>query len=158
MATTKTAPAPATAAAPPRSALRTVLAAVLAGLVLGGAAYAFLPRPGDPVGASQVEAQPEEGEIVDVAELTVNVAGDSVHYARVGFAVVLSADAPADVVTPELALLKDAAISEIGRFSAEELRTPEGGDALRAALTTRARELWPGGEVLRVVLTGLVVQ
>ncbi|HEY8339789.1 MAG TPA: flagellar basal body-associated FliL family protein [Egibacteraceae bacterium] len=162
MAKTKTAPAPPTApsAAAPRrrSTLTIVVAGVLVGLAVGAAAYLVLLKPNDPAAATEVPAAPEEGEIVDVAELTVNVRGDGLRYARVGFAVVLAADASADAVTPDLPLLKDAAISEIGRFTAEQLRTPEGGDALRSALTKRAARLWPDGEVLRVVLTSLVVQ
>lgn len=161
MAKTKTAPAPAEEAteAPARSKKKLLLIAVAVGLLLGAAAYFLVLKPSpDEAGAAEVPAAVEEGEIVDVAELTVNVKSAEIHYARVGFAVVLSADATADVVTPDLPLLKDAAISEISRFTPEQLRTPEGGDALRDALTARAQQLWPDGEVRRVVLTSLIVQ
>ena len=156
---TKAAPDAATETEDPKgSKKKLIIIAVVVGVVLG-AAYFFLLKPApDEAGASQVPAPVEEGEIVDVGELTVNVNSSDVHYARVGFAVVLSTTATADVVTPHFPLLKDAAISEISRFTPDQLRTPEGGDELRASLTARAKELWPEGEVLRVVLTSLIVQ
>lgn len=133
---------------------------LLAALVLVGAgAFFAMKTMSSPASATPVEEPtPEEGEILDVAEMTASLPGEPAHMARVGFAVVLSADADATAVTSKFALLKDAAVSELARSSADALVTPEGVDDLRARLSDRADDIYPAGEVLRVVLTGLVVQ
>lgn len=136
---------------------------VIVGLVLVVAAGAFFGLrffSGGEAGAEEAESEreaPGEGEVLDVATLTTTVAGDAT-LARVGLAVVLSEEATGDVVTPRYPLLKDAAVSELARTDAQTLRTAEGADDLRARLTKRARRIYPDGEVLRVLLTELVVQ
>lgn len=113
-----------------------------------------------PAAAEEASAETAvvEGEIIDVATLTANLSGEELHYARVGFAAVLSADASAATVTPRIALLKDAALTEIGKSSPGDLRTVKGVDDLRNRLTARAQRIWPDGEIVRIVLTEFLVQ
>lgn len=121
--------------------------AVVAGtLVLRGAAEDEKPAP------------PPEGPVVEVAQMTVNLAGTELHYARLGIAVVLRDDVVAPDVEGRFPLLQDAALSEAQALAPEVLRTPDGLQQLRERLTTRAQTVYPDGEVLRVVLTELVVQ
>lgn len=138
-----------------------ILLIVVALVVLGGGYMGAKMTVLKPAEAAEEEAPPEpvEGEIVEVAQMTVNLAGgQAMHYARVTFATVLVEGADAAAVEAKFPILKDTALSEIGRFSADQLRTPEGVDALRAKLTERARAVYPDGEVMRVVLTELIVQ
>lgn len=138
----------------PKSRRKLVIVAVAVLAALGGGAF-FLLGGSDEGGP---DAPAAEGVIVDVAEMTANLAGPEVHYVRFGFAAVLSAGiAPADV-EGRFALLRDAALSEIGTLSAQHLRTPEGVEELRSRLTARAGGIYPDGQVLRIVLTELVVQ
>lgn len=140
---------------PPRRRRRLVL---VAGLVLLAAAalWWFVLRGGDEAGAE--EPEPVEGAVVEVAQMTANLAGAELHYARFGFAVVLAEEIPPADVEGRFPLLRDAALSVVQGFSQDHLRTPEGTEQFRSELTLRARELYPDGEVLRVVITELVVQ
>lgn len=145
-----------------------LLVGVVALLTVAGGALFFLQL--GPFAAAAGEPEPEptpevvDGEIVDVGTLTVNVIGakkGTSDYARVGLAVVLPSDAEATAVadvTAKLPLLRDASITTVAAFQADTLRTPEGHELLRQALSDVADELYGAGTVRRVVLTELIVQ
>ncbi len=137
-----------------------VLAVVVVGL-----AGALRPSGSEPVAAEAPAAEPvevvtevAEGPVVAVGEVTANLAGPEVHHARVAVAVVLGADVDPEEVGGRLPIITDAVVEELARRSYDELRTPEGSDALRDALTERAHELLGESTVVRVLLTGLLVQ
>ena len=130
---------------------RLLLLAVGLATVAAVASWALLPGE-DP------DAEPEEGAILEVAHLTANLGGENLRYARVGFAVVAAADVENAEVERRFPLRQDAAISQIGSMTPEDLHGEEGIDRLREALTERAREIYPDGEVLRVAITELLVQ
>ena len=132
-----------------------LIGAVVLVLLCAGGGYLFLG--GEDAEAAENEAPPE-GEIVPVEEMTVNLAGPELHYARVAFSLVLAEGADPAVIEERKPLLHDAAITELTRLSPEELRGPEGPDTARDRLGARAKEIYPDGEVLRAVLTKLLVQ
>lgn len=142
---------------PPRKhrRVRLVLLVVVV-LAAAGAVSVFVLGGGSD--AEEVPEAPVEGAVVDVAQMTANLAGPQVHYVRLGFAAVLAEGLVAGDVDGQFPLLKDAALSELGLLSPAQLLTPEGVEELRARLSERARTIYPDGEVLRVVLTELVVQ
>lgn len=157
------APAVVTATEPQKGKLKTILVAVIALGIIGAAAYVFLLGGSSTTDEAAAEPEPAEvavadGEVIDVATMTVNLAGGSEQYARVGFAVVLSAEADPSAVEARFALLKDAALTRISGYAAADLLSPEGLAGLRLDLTEAAGEVWPDGEVNRVVLTELIVQ
>jgi flagellar protein FliL len=123
-------------------------------LTLGGGGYFFMGRSADSPTETTV-AEPVEGEVVVVEAMTVNLPED--HYAKVGFALVLSAEAIAKEVEAHLPLMKDAALEILTGFDAEELESFEGMERLKAELSAVATEEFEG-QVLRVVLTELLVQ
>lgn len=133
-----------------------VVAAVAAG-TLGGRLL-FAGDPADPGEAVEAAPTPVEGEVVTVAELTASLGGSGAHYARVEFGAVLADTATAAAVEPRFPLLKDLALTTVMGFEPDELRTVAGADRLREELTARAAEVFPDGEVLRIVLTELLVQ
>lgn len=150
------APAPARAGS---GRLRMIaLLVVVAVLAAAGAFTAMRLLAGPSVAAAAEPAEPVEGAVVDVAEMTATLAGDPPHLARVGIAVVLEESADEAAVSPRFALLRDATVSELTRSPAPELMTSDGVDSLRDRLTARAQDIYPDGEVLRVVLTELVIQ
>lgn len=131
-------------------------------LVVGVAAGFFLGGRGasaDATGQTTTTTLAStEGPVVEVDTMTVNIGGDGTSYARLGFALVLSSDATPETVADKIPLLQDAAIRVMAGFGPDELVTAEGQDRLRAALTEEATSLFPNGEVLRAVLTELIVQ
>lgn len=137
---------------------KTKLVAIVAAVALLGAGAAlFLGGGGDPAAASE-PAPVVEGDVVEIDTMTVNLVGEPGRYARVGFAVVLAAGADGAVVGAKLPLLRDAALTVMTGFDAAELQTAAGMERLRAELSDRAVALFPDGEVVRAVLTELIVQ
>lgn len=154
--------APAALAAEQKGGKGKLLAIVALVVVLAGgaAAYVFMGSSGGEA-AAEAPAEPVapvEGAVIDVTTMTVNLGGGAQQYARVGFAVVLNETAEASVVEGRFALLKDAALTRISTYTAEQLLSPVGMSSLRDDLTAAAQEVWPEGEVLRVALTELIVQ
>lgn len=145
--------------APPRKSRRKLIliVALALGLVAGGIGAAAFLGGSDEAPEEQASEEPPEGAVLNVATLTSTVQGDA-NLARVGLAVVTSEGAAQEQVVEKFPLVQDAAVSELARMPADELRTPEGADALRRRLTRRAKRIYPEGEVLRVLLTELVVQ
>lgn len=115
-----------------------------------------VPEDGEAM-AEPTVAPVEEGDIYEVATLTVNLDSADLRYARVQFGVVTDGVMAADP-TARFPLLQDMAISTIAGFTPAELRTVEGHEQLRTRLTEDALEVWPDGEVLRVILYDLIVQ
>lgn len=139
---------------------RWVLIAAVALVVValaGAAAYWFLLRGEAEEGAAAVE-EVEEGLVVEVAQMTANLADDDLRYARVSFAVVLAEDVELGAVEGQFPLLQDAALDEIARMHTDELSSADGVADLRQRLTERAHDIYDDGEVVRVVLTELIIQ
>ena len=128
-------------------------------LVLAVVGYLFLGGGGgDSAEAAEPEA-PVEGAVVAADPITVTMSGDPVRYVKVTFALVMAETADRSAVEGKLPLMYDAAISVVGRYDADDLRVPAGLDRLRSDLTESATEdVFPDGEVLRVVLTEVIVQ
>ena len=155
MAETAAVPAPA-AATGGKGKLKLVLVAVVVLAVAGVAAKMFLlPAPG---ANADVPVVPEEGPVVTIGEMTTSLAGDGGHYVRVDLAAVTNAAADPAALEERFPLMRDQALDVLMGFSADDLRTVAGADALRDALTERAQEVWEDEQVLRIVLTDLLVQ
>lgn len=151
--------ADATGGSPGRKRLVMVVGALLVAVAVGWYLGLIPPGGGEAAAEDAVEPAPVvEGAVVDVAELMTSIGGDQPGYAQVGFAVVLDSTADPAAVETRFPLLRDAALSEISALTPTVLRTRDGHDVLRAALTDRAQEIWPDGEVVRVVLTSLLIQ
>lgn len=133
-----------------------IMIAVPAVLIAGGAGF-FL-RSGDAEETTPTTVVVEEGEVIDVETMTVNLVGEEGRYARVGFAVVLDALADSGAVGQKTALMRDATLTVMTQFDSTELQTRDGMERLRVALTDSIVVLFADGEVIRVVLTELIVQ
>jgi flagellar protein FliL len=134
-----------------------ILMAVPALLAIGAGAFFFLGGSGD-ASAPTTTLPPIEGEIIPIETLTVNLVGEENRYARLGFAVVLDSLADVGVVEGKLPLLQDAAIGVMVHYDSTTLQSVEGQEQLRQELTDASIALFPEGEVLRAVLTELIVQ
>jgi flagellar protein FliL len=139
---------------PPKKRLKLYLAILLA-VIVGGAAAAFFLLGGD--AEAQEEPDVVEGSIVQLEPQTTTLGAGPMEHARVAVAVVLAEGVAVEVVEPRAALLRDALLRELAAMDGESLRTVTGSDQLRDRLSAEAREIWEDGEVVRVVLTELVV-
>lgn len=129
-------------------------------------AYAFVLKPSAPAApAEEAHAEPVPGAVVDVGQMTVNLA-DADRFARVSFAVVLVEGAEAGGghgggeggVEAKFPLLKEAVLFEFSKLTSDQLRAPGGLDAISKIVSERARAIYEHGEVMRVVFTELLVQ
>ena len=101
------------------------------------------------------------GEVVDVGVMTVNLADVEPRFARVGVALVLVEGVDPTAVEPKFALVKDALLTQLATYSANDILGIAGQELLRRDLTTRAREIYNVDDervVIRVVFTDLLVQ
>lgn len=143
--------------APAKGGRSRLVLVVLAVLALAAVAAKLFLLPGAAPEAGPAPA-PEEGEVVTIGQMTTSLAGGGTHYARVELAAVANAEADAAGLEERFPLMRDQALTVLMGFTAEQLRTVEGADALRAALTERAQAVWEDDQVLRIVLTDLLVQ
>jgi flagellar protein FliL len=134
-----------------------ILMVVPALLAVGAGAFFFLGGSGE-ASAPTTTIAPIEGEVITIDTLTVNLVGEENRYARLGFAVILDSLADAGVVEAKLPLLQDAAIGVMVHYDSTTLQSVEGQEQLRQELTDASIALFPEGEVLRAVLTELIVQ
>ncbi|GGI06715.1 flagellar basal body-associated FliL family protein [Egicoccus halophilus] len=130
-----------------------VLVGALAVVITAAAAWFLLLAPQD-----AEAAEPVDGEIVTFEPLTTTLGVSSPSHARVSLAIVLSEGTDPALIEPKQALLQDALLQEIAAMQADQLRSAEGSDQLRQALTADARAIWGDDVVRRVVLTELLVQ
>jgi flagellar FliL protein len=127
-------------------------------LLLGAGLAAKSLLLGSPAQKAEAKPKKQEGAIVTMDPVTVNLADAGFHYARVGFGIVLTTTASSKEVEERLPLFKDQAISTVGGFQSRVLKTVEGQDELRHRLTEVAFELYGEEEIVKVILTEIVVQ
>jgi flagellar FliL protein len=144
----------------PAKSKKKLIMIVVGVLVLGGAAYMFLGGGG----GGEVDASVTtttvvvEGPVLEADQMTVNLADEGLRYARIRFAVVLPEGGDTAAVGERFPVLKDAVLSVVSGYSADQLLGRDSLDDLRDEFTTAALDVWPDGEVLRVVITEVLVQ
>jgi flagellar protein FliL len=143
---------------PPKRGKRKLLLAVGIVVLLVGAAAAWslvLAPDGD---IEDGEDALVEGAIVTLEPQTTTLGEARLHHARVAVAVVLAEGIDPAVVPLRAALLQDALLRELATMDVDGIRSSEGSDALRQRLSQDAREIWEEDQVIRIVLTELLVQ
>jgi flagellar protein FliL len=124
-----------------------LVAGLVVVLALGGAAYWFLGRGGEPT----VEG-PEPGAVVTVDPVSLNLADG--HYLRIGFGLQLTKDT---VEAPDTARALDIAIALYSGRTVAEISDPATRAALKTELVTQLTAQYDG-EVMDVYLTNFVTQ
>jgi flagellar basal body-associated protein FliL len=138
--------------APPRRRRLPLVLALLLVLAVGAGAAWYLLIDGDDVDPSELD-----GQIVALPPMTTTVGEASMHHARVAVAVVLSHGQDPSVVEMRAPLLQDALLRELAGMDGPTVRSAEGSDALRAALSREAEDIWGDDVVRRVILTELLI-
>lgn len=128
-------------------------------VLLGAVYFLFLGGGGGEAEAGVTTTTiPVEGAVIESDQMTITLADDPVRYARITFAVVLPEGGDSTVVGDRMPLLKDGVLDVVAGMTAADLIGPEGLTGLRTDLTSKALEIYDEGEVLRVVLTEVLVQ
>ena len=128
-------------------------------VLLGVVYFMFLSGGGgDEEAAVTTTTVPVEGAVIEVDEMTVTLSDNPVRYARLKFAVVLPEGGDSAAVGDRVPVLKDAVLDVVSAYTAAELVGPEALAGLRERLTEQALTVYTEGEVLRVVLTEVLVQ
>jgi flagellar FliL protein len=104
------------------------------------------------------EVKVEEGAIVTVPELVLNLSGPEQHYLRVGAALVLEKGVDAKAFTEEIPLASDVLVDVLSEKTPEDLNKPGVKADLKAELSEKVREAYDGKKVIRVVFTSFVMQ
>lgn len=130
-------------------------------LLLAGGGYKFVlaPEPAvEPAAAAAVELEPEEGEVLELPEVVINLSNPEIRYARVGVALVLEKGTAAKDFEAESAIAKDVILSYLSKLSYEQLREPATKEQAKAELAALIREAYGDAKVVRVLFTVLVMQ
>lgn len=128
-------------------------------VLLGAAYFLFFSGGGGDVEADATETTiPPDGPVIEMDEMTVTLAGDPVHYAKIKFAVVLPENGDTTVIGDRVPILKDAVLGKISGLTIDDLMGPEALDNLRDEITDAALSVFPDGEVLRALVTEVLVQ
>jgi flagellar basal body-associated protein FliL len=104
------------------------------------------------------EVKLEEGSIVTVPELVLNLAGPEQHYLRVGAALVLEKGVDPKAFTEEIPLASDVLVDVLSEKTPDDLNQPGVKTQLKAELSEKVREAYDGKKVIRVVFTSFVMQ
>jgi flagellar basal body-associated protein FliL len=135
---------------------------IVGGLAAAGAVYNFVlksPPPEEDAEAEMAEVEPEEGEIVELEELILNIgAGDDEGYLRIGLALVLEEGLAAGDFEAEVPIAEDVAVQYLSSQTPEQLRSQGGKEAAKEELSLLIREAYGDEKVIRVLFTSLVMQ
>jgi flagellar basal body-associated protein FliL len=133
-------------------------------LVVAAAGYKFVlaPKPAAEVPVDGTVAAAavalEEGAIVTMPELVLNLAGAETHYLRVGAALVLEKGVDPAAFETEIPLASDVLVEVLSSKTPAELREPGAKVKLKEELSTKVREAYDDEKVVRVVFTTFVMQ
>lgn len=139
---------------------------IIGGVLAAGAVYRFVLSGGGDPPPDALAAVPEpaeveiaEGEIVQIPEMTLNLADqDELHFARIGLAVVLLEGEDVTIATTKLPIVQDVVVDVVGDMTFDELRAPGAKDSLRDEISEKSREAFDGETVSRVLFTSFVMQ
>lgn len=137
------------------------LIGIIGGVVvlLGAGYFLFLGGGGgDEEAGVTTTTVPVEGAVIEVDQMTITLADDPVRYARLKFAVVLPEGGDSAAVGDRVPVLKDAVLDVMSGYTAAQLVGPDALGNLREELTASALTVYTEGEVLRVVITEVLVQ
>ncbi len=130
-------------------------------LVLAVVAYKFVlaPKPSAaPVLAEGEHAVIEEGPVVPLPELVLNLANAETRYLRVGIALILEKGTSTEHMKEELPIASDVAVDVLSEKTYEELRAPGAKQHIKEELSEKVREAFHDEKVARVIFTSFVMQ
>jgi flagellar FliL protein len=137
---------------------------IIAVVIAAALAYKFMlaPKPKAKedlaAGATGAAAKIEEGGVVPLPDLTLNLAGSQTHYLRVGIALILEKGTTAESMKEELPIASDVAVDMLSEKTFEELNVPGSKTEIKKELSEKVREAYENAKVARVIFTSFVMQ
>ena len=133
---------------------------LLIAAAIGGYKFFLAPKPVPPAAevSAAAHAEPEEGAIVTVPELVLNLAGPKQTYLRVGAALVLEKGVDAEHFAEEVPLASDVLVDVLSAKTPDELREPNAKTELKKELSEKVRKAYHDEKVVRVIFTTFVMQ
>ena len=110
---------------------------------------------------SEIAAEvPQRGIMVGLEDIIVTLAGDSrrPHYLRININLEVKDKYASETVQMRLPQMRDAVIMTLSDKSVEDLSRPGGKMNLRAEIFRRLDESIPGGKLMNVYFSDLVIQ
>jgi len=130
--------------------------------VVAVVAYKFLLAPGAPAepatAGGEAAAVIEEGAVIPLPELVLNLADSEPRYLRVGIALILEKGVSIEGVKEEVPIASDAAVDVLSAKTFAELREPGAKQMIKEELSRKVREAFHGEKVARVIFTSFVMQ
>ena len=134
---------------------------LIGGAIVAIVGYKFVlapPAPAEPAAAAGEAAVVEEGPVVPLPELVLNLADQDPRYLRVGIALILEAGVSIEGVEEELPIASDVVVDVLSSKTFEELRQPGAKQHVKEELSEKVREAFHGETVVRVLFTSFVMQ
>ena len=150
-----------------KAVLLGVIVIVQALVAIGLTHYVLVPKltvqPAAVAGDSMVDVAgevPLRGVMVDLDDIIVTLAGDSrrPRYLRININLEVKDKITAEAVKIRLPQMRDAVIMTLSEKSVEDLSRPGGKMNLRAEIFKRLDESIPGGKLMNVYFSDLVIQ
>lgn len=134
-------------------------------VVVAALAYNFVLKPkpkAEEVAATDAHGATaekiEEGSVIAIPDLTLNLAGGENHYLRVGIALILEKGTSTEHFKEELPIASDVAVDVLSEKTYEQLKEPGAKTELKAELSEKVREAYHGEAVARVIFTSFMMQ
>lgn len=137
---------------------------IIAVVIVAALGYKFMlapkPKPKEEVAAGEAGAavKIEEGGVIPLPDLTLNLAGSSTHYLRVGIALILEKGTSSEAMKEELPIASDVAVDLLSEKTFEELNAAGAKAEIKAELSEKVREAYEDSKVARVIFTSFIMQ
>lgn len=127
-------------------------------LIVAAVGYKVMgPKPAkaaNPTGPAKIE----EGAVVPLPDLTLNLADKDPRYLRVGVALILEKGTTAEAMKDDLPIASDVCVDVLSAKTFAELTAPGAKEAIKAELSTKVRAAYENKKVARVIFTSFVMQ
>lgn len=139
-------------------AKKSKLPLIVVGLVVLALGYKMMAPSSAKTPPASEPARIEEGAVVALPDLTLNLADKDPRYLRVGVALVLEKGTTAEAIKEELPIASDVAVDLLSSKTFVEMNTPGAKAAVKAELSEKVRAAYHGEKVARVIFTSFVMQ
>ena len=128
--------------------------------LVGVAAYKFVLAPAPPAESKTADAHAkiEEGAVIPLPELVLNLADKDPRYLRVGIALILEKGTSTESMKEELPIASDVAVDVLSAKTFAGLHQPGAKQAIKEELSRKVRAAYHDEKVARVIFTSFVMQ